>query len=884
MEFYTSVRRTKYKWTLLWCTILYQVLIINVVNSTILLEKQHYVRYGEALNITCSTNNPLSSAENLTFSVNNITKPSVVVNRTTIQLYEDKPRKQNTKYYCTDAADNQKGVCEVLVDAAPRARAFHCESRDRRDLACRWSAPPGPSRLRTRTRLTFLGPYGDDLKECQITTLENGLQSCLWNRTTRPAYRPDYKKYTFKLTCWNEFDSSTQLFPVEHCAVVRPAPPLRLAAAPRAHEATLQWGVSKNLLNFCDVYHNIEFQYRVGDSTVKETLNTSMLKTHSNTNEYSYDLNLPYAHMMYEVRIAIQTTKNREANETELWSDFSEIKFWSESERPHRPPVVPAGAFYVAAAYPARRHLQVYWGQLQPQEQCGDQFLYRVQAPGARSPADLAVTRLPLDLPYAPNTPLDILVASENSVGSSNESSRLYIAAQSSLLEGPYSFTKNSYPNGTHELLWDFDQPAESVDNYTLFWCIDNQTHVCLDQVHFVTVNSSVRSYSLRLPSERRYQFALSSNRGPHSSGMVWTTCDLSKHDLRIIPNVTVLNFGRTQYTVEFTWKLQCLLKDIVQYKVTFCEVNDKTDSCEDHSVLISTRDPQDRLINIDLSYNIKNRFSITLLTETGPIETIRDNVKDVLYPSYNHDSVITGIIIFIISFVLMCWLIVNCYKRHKVTNDIKVILPADLQLNQHYIIRNDKPSWLPIHALEPFDWLIFKDHATNIRASHVHPDVADIKSDTVKSSDDSVQSLSDDEVVDSSYLIDASQPTVECAKSPDREEDVSTPYVKSSSDSNPAYVVARPCVSSSIGYVPHLAYNQCKTNTNVGKTFCDGIQEKVSYDIFPDAIKGIGDESASPLLPGKTEADDDRDAYVKASPAVRPSNGYVQFKTELKF
>ncbi|KAJ8730305.1 hypothetical protein PYW07_017343 [Mythimna separata] len=585
------------------------------------------IHYGQPLEIFCVADK--DSADNLEFYLGGKPIESIKVNETTRLLNLTNMKKQLVTYYCRNKLTNKQCTSRVLVDGPPsNVTDFGCMSKNLDELNCTWTYPNNISV--TSYQLTFLS-NGNPVKPCNAT--RNGdLRWCHWSSTSQPRYKQMEDHYYFLLTARNYFGTITQNFTINHFSIVKPDPPELLKVLSNdSHSVMLQWKIPNNIIDFlpCPIVHRIEYQIAKIDNTAYfRSVDASYLPAKNKT--YNFLLsNLPYAHMSYEVRIYI---KSKLATEDKFWSDFSYVLFTTASEKPQRPPDTIAGAFD-QSIYEDKRVIYVYWQQLEEYEEAGANFTYKVVAMKGSKPQTLFPDKNK-SLSYVELTDtnfeaIDVFIWSKNEIGSSVNSSHLYIPSKedTEALNVP-SFTKLAYENGTYKLSW---VGIKHIDNYTLFWCQHNTSQICTGRMNFTVLDPNQNTHVIDLPRDSRYQFAISANNGSKTSGMTWASCDISKDGIPMYGFPVKVNHDAPGKSfVKITWTMSCTLQEgiIKGYQITYCPVLATSIVCDTTSENKSTyyvSNPKQMEVNItDLKPYTTYQFFLALNTTYG-LKTIEN-------------------------------------------------------------------------------------------------------------------------------------------------------------------------------------------------------------------------------------------------------------------
>ncbi|CAK1546988.1 unnamed protein product [Leptosia nina] len=543
------------------------------------------VLYGQPLEMFCVAENYSSS--DLEFTLSGKRLESEIVNSSTIRLYIDKPEKQVNTYYCKNTKTNKNCINRVLVDSPPPdVTDFKCISNNLESLNCSWTKPESLSAI--TYNLTFAVNGNFVTPPCTHNNTKKDLTNtrfCVWDSNSTPRYRQQADVLFFTLISCNVFGCNSQNYSIDHFSIVRPDPPFNLKDVKiGTHSVVLKWWIPNNIVDFlhCGIDHKIEYQIaKIDNTTFFHEVNASSLPAKNRT--YKFQLtNLPYSHMQYEVRIYIKSKKAPDSKE--FWSDFSYKVFYTDSERPRRPPDTTAGAFD-RAVFVDRRVIYIYWKQLEEYEEAGANFTYKVLVSQDNRTQTLFPDKnksLSYVMLNSSLSSMDVTIWSFNQIGSSLNSSHLYIPSEKNIRSlGLTSFTKLAYENGTYELAWGGNK---RIDNYTLFWCQHNSTNICIGQMNFTVLDPTKSRYVIDLPRDQRYQFAISANNGTTTSGIVWAKCDISKEGFVMYRfNMHLKYDAPGKSFVNLRWEMECVLQDgiITGYNISYCPIVQTSSYCD---------------------------------------------------------------------------------------------------------------------------------------------------------------------------------------------------------------------------------------------------------------------------------------------------------------
>ncbi|XP_039754433.1 cytokine receptor-like [Pararge aegeria] len=302
------------------------------------------IKYGEPLELFCVTDSNYSASDiHFINGRNNKNMDSDIVNSTTRRLYIAMPEKQLTTFYCRNNKTKKVCLARVLVDSPPSdVTDFNCISKNVDILNCSWTRQPSFSII--RYTLTYSVNTLPVNPPCVPTQIESTVY-CVWKTNSMPRYRQQEETQFFDMTACNAVGCNSQNFTVDHFSIVKPDSPYELKILKYGtHSVYLEWKISHNIVDFlsCGVDHIIQYQLaKVDNGTHFRTVDTSNLPARNRTYRFHL-MDLPYAHMQYDLRIYI---KSKMAKSRQYWSDFAYKHFTTLSEEPMRPPTIISGAF-----------------------------------------------------------------------------------------------------------------------------------------------------------------------------------------------------------------------------------------------------------------------------------------------------------------------------------------------------------------------------------------------------------------------------------------------------------------------------------------------------------------------------------------------------------
>lgn len=286
---------------------------------------------------------------------------------------------------------------------------------------------------------------------------------------------------------------------------------------------------------------------------------------------------LPYAHMWYDVRIALKSSTAPDI--PEMWSNYTSIVFQTGARTPDHPPQTNIGAFSISAN---TGQITIYWKALPEYEYNGDRFGYFVTSnplkdvvwPTGSEALSMGPTsaKIPRIDGFTQNKALPFFIYSNNSVGHSPRPADLRIPAKNERLEEPYDIKKIRKQAG-YEILWTAPTNNSQITSYTVFWCEPNKElpNECSGPIDFKVLSRN--TFMFNFTTSTMYNFAISANSNESSSGMVWAMCTHGGGEINKMSGIFMS--GSASRSIEYTWNLDCVDRTVLtKYELRLCSVN----------------------------------------------------------------------------------------------------------------------------------------------------------------------------------------------------------------------------------------------------------------------------------------------------------------------
>ncbi|XP_034484644.1 cytokine receptor [Drosophila innubila] len=249
-------------------------------------------------------------------------------------------------------------------------------------------------------------------------------------------------------------------------------------------------------------------------------------------------LSLPYQEYTLTARRRLNDSRVR-------WSEPFNYTFITAPTIPSRPPIVWPGGYQFNTHNSSELH--VYWQQIQTFERNGPEFKYNVEVRNSQDNTQVKNLDVQVDINMASirNFPssgrYEILIRSENSVGMSENSSKLFISHEAGSEKRIPTFLNISKEEDI--ISWQPPEQREQLIGYTIYWCIASLTdrNRCNDSMAIETdrVDAQRNYYHPKMDIDDSYEWAVSANYNGTilSGGMIWrqwTPHVISNFDHRI--------------------------------------------------------------------------------------------------------------------------------------------------------------------------------------------------------------------------------------------------------------------------------------------------------------------------------------------------------------
>ncbi|XP_063699805.1 cytokine receptor-like [Culicoides brevitarsis] len=561
---------------------------------------------GSSVDVICTLNLTREDGRNssyLYFGHNGKRIPQkeiTILNSSSILWHVDRAELNHTKRYkCllqTPNGTEGVGIVNVYVDYKPdNVTDFKCHSYNWQNLTCSFTRPQTnfPIKYELWYFTNLLKYYKNP---CVLKSVENTMiQMC---EISNAQYRKTHNYFNFTLQMISELFNETQHFNVMNFETIVPAPPENIVPKfVTSRNATIFWTLSDQL-NTLPKGYNVNFVHDVrilsefdnkGDNndTVWRVIDPKRVQQEKrNDQNLGYFVvldDLPYANAWYDVRIRVRT--DRSSDTEDMYSAVGTTPVHTEARIPDRPPKMDEGAFFINDD----NDIYIFWEELLKSERNGPNASYVVTEVREN---DRQVSRVPVETKntFAKFSKTDMyaeykfVVRSQNSLGKSTHGSLIRIPPKADRLRHPLNLKKISQ-DGVYNLSWEDPYKGTQDVSYTVFWCkpLNSLPNACDGEFHFARVDQSVNNFTLE--QNGSINFAVSTNNGKSSSGMVWAMCTAAQSsDIGKIKTIWITQIGSSH--MELKWKLDCMYDSIVKgYEIKFCPIRDPvTLECKEKS------------------------------------------------------------------------------------------------------------------------------------------------------------------------------------------------------------------------------------------------------------------------------------------------------------
>ncbi|KAL0267928.1 UNVERIFIED_CONTAM: hypothetical protein PYX00_010059 [Menopon gallinae] len=565
----------------------------------ILPKEDHYVKYGDSLELYCmldmSHNLAIGyTSRNLSFFISEydgrVLLNHTIVNETTIRTVVDSHYLENlpkrTCYiFCSlklNATQEEKNCATyVTVGLAPQeVTNFSCISYNWEKLECKWYPPETHIETEYNVMVAVIKGNQPNASEGKLDYYEcpkvpNTTNMCEITRNTPTPYRQPYGYYHFKLIGRNRLGTHVTSKSFNHFANVKPNKAQKFSVVNATSESVLvTWSIPFPMNIFRPgLYTKIE--YRSQWDPPDEWITEPIIKTEENTKgPLFYNIKgLKYPYTTYEVRIFLKSGASETGN---LWSEPDTLTFKTLPAIPATAPKTTFGSYEVNSRHDGI-YVTVYWKRLPESLQNGEGLHYNVTCLmnnkyDCGPPSRITLTYA--DYPVSKNNEYRFTIYSINNVGRSIDSSTVFVPKLGSIPR-PESFTDVRYANGVRELSWKpFENP--NLSNYTIFWCEQDESLrlPCNGTIDWVHVDKNVTVKNITMKSVNKfYDVGIAANLNDgSSSGMVWFSCIVS-HDIvsAEVISFTIGNVASREATI--LWDMKCVPSQNGGYYLYYCPV-----------------------------------------------------------------------------------------------------------------------------------------------------------------------------------------------------------------------------------------------------------------------------------------------------------------------
>ncbi|XP_066158032.1 cytokine receptor isoform X1 [Euwallacea fornicatus] len=612
------------------------------------------LKWGQDLNITCVLNSKgisqygPNASDLMRFMVGDHVAPSEKINGSAIRLtiMNHTPTKM-MQYFCMV---NESLVCTniVAVGTPPQeVTNFSCMGQNLETFTCSFIAPD--NYIHTDYKMDYYVPsairYKDKSKhKHEVTTpissekayycpknltavekSENVFEySCTWGLSTIPQYRHSQEFLTFRLNYSNTFGNKTSEFTVNQYQRVRANSPENLTGMTSSpHSIKLKWAIPLYIQTF-PKHLTLRVSWWIEEFKNWTTVYFNTTKQYT---IYEYTLtNLPYAHCLYDIRVAIKVTP---AIDEDMWSQNSSINLWTQPKAPDRPPSTTAGLFELL---PGTGNRRIFWQNIHNYEENGNNFSHYIEIQGHPDIRPIKIQNNFAEFTALPDENYTFNIWSQNNVSRSAEASSVFFPAQKYMLKPLATLVKIDKGSGEYGVEWS-ESNDPRLTHYTLFWCSaqNEWPHPCDGVLSWKEIPRDVKNTSLKLPTYNMqknqsiniYQFAISANAIDTSSGMLWAHCT-------ILPGAGV-KLSQTYVkkvesrSIVLQWKFECIkLRDTLSFNVSYCRIAAlQPQVCQPNT-------EEYRLFN-----NTDNKFGISegelVITGLKPYSTYKTAIKPII-------------------------------------------------------------------------------------------------------------------------------------------------------------------------------------------------------------------------------------------------------------
>lgn len=524
---------------------------------------------------------------------------------------------------------------------------FNCISMHYRNLTC--AVTPPDYNLQTHYAIEERVPYTNIIRKCPIKLNET---ACMWNLTTLPPYRQHEVELEFILRSSNLLGNHTQVFNIDHFAIIRPGPVHVRIASQTPSSVFFEWEVPEYFdeENMDDLSSSPSLVYEVYVEPVAKLAGYPLRIAVGQHRSFNVTNLIPFTQYVFSFRC-----KTTRAVSERMWSDYVNITHTTKDDgndccrmlmmcvvtqpcfffsSPHTATVPYFSPQFVPNSYEVIKHsetkssISLYWEPVDDAlRNAPGRFTYVISYWSLRTgEGRQELNRIAADKVVAvdasetshtfndlhPGLSYVFKIYSNNSRGISKNSDSVRVDKIVNLPPKPNDVTAYYYDEkNAYEVRW---LAVSDVNSYTVVWCkaVNND---CTTKLSYLIVEPKTHETQQavvvsELDDETNYKFAVAATkrvrRDSVSSSLSWSSCVVPLTGTRIqqINGLRVVSTNST--AVKLAWTLPCTaLRSVIdKYQISYC----LADRCSD----LTVNGTDDTSVVIDnLTPNSKYSFSL---------------------------------------------------------------------------------------------------------------------------------------------------------------------------------------------------------------------------------------------------------------------------------
>ncbi|XP_076322870.1 uncharacterized protein LOC143231917 isoform X1 [Tachypleus tridentatus] len=457
---------------------------------------------------------------------------------------------------------------------------------------------------------------------CPNTTKVNNT-CCQWRVDTSPPYYMNQKQLWFTLTGHNHLGHITQNIMVDHYKFVLPDEPSQLQASGETTTSIkMNWLPPKNFAIW-DFPPGLVYELLYKPNTSKNE-SWKIIKIGKNIGAHNLTGLVP--NTVYDLSVRCRSA---EASGEDMWSNLKSTLARTAPDVPYHVPNITEGSFEVKELS-GSRNITLYWKPIPEEHYNGKDFHYVISYKPTyslyykRDVSEQTVEVMDIKYTFSNlniNTAYKFKIRSANKEGVSRGMEDLTVESTENMPAEPEEVTVMSFGNGTYQVNWEYPKDKKNlIDRFTIYWCHNLRPHssMCRYPIEWTFVPPHNTSENINLSGDTNYQFAVSAETRNISSGMNRASCVVPYE--KALDKVQGVDLYKIFQGLQVRWRLACSAqkKLVTQYKVEYCEVKDRQQTCSDPFSVTTDNQSASRIDIKDLKPFTLYRVTVQVISTAG--------------------------------------------------------------------------------------------------------------------------------------------------------------------------------------------------------------------------------------------------------------------------